>query len=505
MEAEHASAGAALARIAELTARLPGAGMGVPDVPRPLLWAVGARARRCTCTCTSRTTSCSPARPRSPARHADPIAPPKGDRCSRSSPSCCSWPPKRRPSPPPPVKPVQPILRNWTRVEIWRYFEPPASSTADPDTAHVGNRLLAGVRVRHGTLDGTFALQYVQFGGLPTDAIGPGALGTGALYYDHAGRRDSAQVYLRTANVAWRGLRGAWDVQVGRMGYTSGAERASGVAKIEAVKRMRLDSRLIGEFEWSLYQRAYDGVRVDWKPKRWTLTGAVAAPHARRLRGRGRRAHGRRHRVVRGGDERARRGDSAQRAPDLQPLLRRRSRGDRQARQHAARRGPRRRRHHDGRRARRVPQAGGRRRGRSARLGGAPGRELVPSNSTAPSACRRRPGTSGPRGGGRRGCAAVSSTRAATAMPPTIDTGRSSRCCPPCGATRNRRCTRSRTCRTSSRRSSCVRRPASPAGWTSTVCRSPRRRTAGTPAAAPPRIAAASSATRSGPPAADRA
>ena len=172
---------------------------------------------------------------------------------------------------------VQPFLRNWTRVELWRYYDPPPGG-GDPDTLHVGNRLQAGVRLRRGIIDATVALQYVQFGGLPSDAIGPGALGTGGLYFDHSGDTSSAQVYLKTASVAFRKIGGAVDVQVGRMPYTSGAERNSGVPKIEAVKRQRLDSRLVGEFEWSLYQRAFDGIRVDWSGSAWQATGTAFQP-----------------------------------------------------------------------------------------------------------------------------------------------------------------------------------------------------------------------------------
>ena len=183
---------------------------------------------------------------------------------------------------PPPADTVEPFLRNWTRFEAWRYFEPPPPSPTftpgDPTTAHVGNRLLAGVRVRRAWGEATVAAQYVQFGGLPADAIGPGALGTGALYFDHSNDRSSDQVYVKTANIALRRIAGALDVQIGRMPYASGAERASGVAKIEAVKRQRIDSRLVGEFEWSLYQRAFDGVRVDWAAKQFQVTGTAFQP-----------------------------------------------------------------------------------------------------------------------------------------------------------------------------------------------------------------------------------
>jgi hypothetical protein len=134
------------------------------------------------------------------------------------------------------------------------------------------------VRLRRGIVDATVALQYVQFGGLPSDATGPGALGTGALYFDHSGDRSSHQLYLKTANLALRQLGGGLDIQIGRMPYTSGAERASSVPKIEAVKRQRLDSRLLGEFEWSLYQRAFDGIRVDWMNKAVRVTATAFQP-----------------------------------------------------------------------------------------------------------------------------------------------------------------------------------------------------------------------------------
>jgi hypothetical protein len=160
---------------------------------------------------------------------------------------------------------------------VWRFFSPPPGG-ADPDYAHIGNRLLFGVEGRRPRVDFTVGLQYVQFGGLPEDAIGPGPLGAGAAYFQHAGRSDSRQLYVRALNAKFKHVLPGLDVQVGRMGYTSGAEAVSGVPKIEAVKRLRLDSRLVGEFEWSLYQRTFDGVRVDWARGPATITASAFHP-----------------------------------------------------------------------------------------------------------------------------------------------------------------------------------------------------------------------------------
>jgi Alginate export len=162
--------------------------------------------------------------------------------------------------------------RNWTRVEMWRFFEPP-SGGGNNDYSFLANRLFGGLQRTARAYDVTAALQYVQFGGLPRDAAGPGPLGTGAVYYAHAGRTDSHQVYLRYANVRLKRLLPATTLQIGRMPYASGGEVASGNPKLEAVKLQHVAARLIGEFGWSIYQRAYDGVRVDTGHGRWIGTG----------------------------------------------------------------------------------------------------------------------------------------------------------------------------------------------------------------------------------------
>lgn len=167
-------------------------------------------------------------------------------------------------------------INNLTRIESWSFFDPPPTG-GDPDYAFVANRFRFSLTGSWPRADVNGSLQYVQFAGLPRDAFSPGALGTGALYYDHSRRSDSRQLYVRTLNVRAKLPRGV-SVQAGRFGYTGGAESPSGHAKIEALKRSRLDSRLIGDFEWSLYQRAYDGVRGDVDRKPWHLTALWMRP-----------------------------------------------------------------------------------------------------------------------------------------------------------------------------------------------------------------------------------
>ena len=181
-------------------------------------------------------------------------------------------------APTPPASPNTTwTLRNWTRVEGWRFFEP-SPDGGDPDYVYPVNRLQAGVRRDADRYALTAALQYVQFANLPTDATGPGPLGLGAVYFGHAGRSDSRQVYLRYLNLQLKELLRGVTIQIGRMPYSSGNEDLSPNAKIETVKAQRLGARLVGEFDWSIYQRGYDGVRVDAARRAWHASAVAFSP-----------------------------------------------------------------------------------------------------------------------------------------------------------------------------------------------------------------------------------
>jgi hypothetical protein len=167
-------------------------------------------------------------------------------------------------------------LTNLTRVESWSFFDPPETG-GDPDYTFVANRVRLGLSGSWTRVQVNGAVQYVQFGGLPTNAIGPGYLGTGGLYYFHSDSTTSHGVYVPALNVRLT-LPGGITLLGGRFGYTSGAEAPSGQARIETLKRSRLDSRLIGDFEWSLYQRAFDGIRADVDRSGWHLSAAYLRP-----------------------------------------------------------------------------------------------------------------------------------------------------------------------------------------------------------------------------------
>jgi hypothetical protein len=169
------------------------------------------------------------------------------------------------------------LVRNMTRVESWRFFEPRPGG-GDPTSTYVGTRFSFGVRRTTPRVDLQAAAQFVQIGWLPDHGVGPGPLGLGAVYFDHAGSTHPGEIYLKYLNARFKDVLPGLTVQVGRFGYTSGAEGSSRVAKIEAVKRLRIDSRLVGEFEFSFFQRSFDGVRADYARGGSRVTAAALFP-----------------------------------------------------------------------------------------------------------------------------------------------------------------------------------------------------------------------------------
>jgi len=170
-------------------------------------------------------------------------------------------------------------LSNVTRVEGWSYFQPQpkVDPAGDPDYTFFGNRTDIAVRVEGSRFDFGSAFNYVRLENLPRNAIGPGGLGAGAFYFAASGVSYSYQLYFSELTARIKSANGT-SLTAGRMPFTSGAEVISEDAALERIKRERLQSRLIGNFEWSLYQRRFDGARVDVDRSRWHFTAAAFLP-----------------------------------------------------------------------------------------------------------------------------------------------------------------------------------------------------------------------------------
>jgi hypothetical protein len=159
---------------------------------------------------------------------------------------------------------VRPLLHNVTRVESWSFFEPPPAG-GDPDYALVSNRARLAVQVdtRRVAFEGAF--QYSQVIGLPEDAFGPGPLGPGALYFAAAGTPAAYQLYLKSISVRLKQVVPRLSLQVGRMAYESG--EGTPVA-----------GRLIGTADWTTFERAFDGARLDYETNTWRAHASFVMP-----------------------------------------------------------------------------------------------------------------------------------------------------------------------------------------------------------------------------------
>lgn len=169
------------------------------------------------------------------------------------------------------------LVENMTRGELWRYFQPPPNAATHPDYSFIGSRFTLGATYRGSRWSADGVLQYVRVENLPAGAIGPGLLGNGGAYYFQANGRFSYQFYLRRLTLGWRDARsGAW-IEGGRFSRAAAAERPSGDAIVDRLVSDDLNGRLLGDAEWSFYQRAFDGARggVNRGGLSATLTAAV--------------------------------------------------------------------------------------------------------------------------------------------------------------------------------------------------------------------------------------
>jgi Alginate export len=164
-----------------------------------------------------------------------------------------------------------------TRVESWSFFQP-LPGGGDPNYSIFGNRATLGVRLSSRHMDADAAVQYAQLLGLPPRAIGPGALGSGGFYYFSAEAPEAFQLYLKTMMMRLKAERYGISLTLGRMGFSSGEENSSGTAAIDALTQTRVGSRMVGEFEWSVFQRAFDGARLDVDRPSWSANAALLFP-----------------------------------------------------------------------------------------------------------------------------------------------------------------------------------------------------------------------------------
>jgi hypothetical protein len=147
------------------------------------------------------------------------------------------------------------------RGENWNWFDTPGF---DDHYTFGGALLRFGVSRSQPKLDQQLELAVPALIGLPDNAAAPaprGQLGLGAAYYAANGGQD-ASIFPKQAFLRFKKLGGDGNsLRVGRFEYWDGSEVAPKNPTLAALKRDRINQRLLGNFGFTHVGRSFDGVQ----------------------------------------------------------------------------------------------------------------------------------------------------------------------------------------------------------------------------------------------------
>jgi len=148
-----------------------------------------------------------------------------------------------------------------SRLEMWDFFEGNANNTY----AYSGNIFKLSFAQTLKRIDWQLELAAPILLGLPSDAIAPAPqlqLGLGGNYYAaNKNSTNAGMVFPKQGYIRFKGLFGDKNqsVRVGRFEWMDGSEATPKDATLAALKRDRINQRLIGPFAWSHVGRSFDG------------------------------------------------------------------------------------------------------------------------------------------------------------------------------------------------------------------------------------------------------
>ncbi len=166
------------------------------------------------------------------------------------------------------------------RVENWGWFTP---NSGNPKYTFNGTTIRLGISQKLESIDWMFEIEIPVLLNLPTNAVAPGAqgqLGLGASYFvANDKERNAALLFPKQVFLRWHNVFGvpAATLQLGRFEFFDGAENKPSDPTIAAIKRDRIQQRLIGTFAYTDVLRAFDGFHYayDNPSVNYTLVGAV--------------------------------------------------------------------------------------------------------------------------------------------------------------------------------------------------------------------------------------
>ncbi len=168
-----------------------------------------------------------------------------------------------------------------SRTESWNWFQP---DSGDNDYAYSGNILRVGLSqsLERWDWNAEFAAPFLL--GLPENPIGPGTqgqLGLGANYLVANNRnRNAAMVFPKQLFLRWKQAGGnrAHSLRVGRFEFLDGSEMTPKNTSLAALKRDRINQRLLGAFGWAHVGRSFDGAQYVYARPSGVFTAMGAVP-----------------------------------------------------------------------------------------------------------------------------------------------------------------------------------------------------------------------------------
>ncbi len=162
------------------------------------------------------------------------------------------------------------------RYESWDWF-PGAGQNA---YGYSGSLLTLGFSQKSTHFDWTVDLAAPILLDVPNRAIGPGAqgqFGLGPAYYAYNHNQQySAMVFPEQAFIRLKGEH--YSLRLGRFQFSDGTEVSPKDPTLAAVKRDRIDQRLIGIFGFSDVERSSDGVQYTYSNGPWNFASMAVIP-----------------------------------------------------------------------------------------------------------------------------------------------------------------------------------------------------------------------------------
>jgi hypothetical protein len=169
-----------------------------------------------------------------------------------------------------------------SRLYAWDWFEP---TSGQNNYAYSGNILRLGLSQNRErwSWNAEFAVPFLL--GLPSNAIGAGpqqgALGLGANYFvANDGVRNAAMIFPKQLYWTFKGLGGnkAHKLQIGRFEFLDGSEVSPQNRTIAALRRDRVNARLLGNFGFTDVGRSMDGILYTYSTRADTFAFTAAVP-----------------------------------------------------------------------------------------------------------------------------------------------------------------------------------------------------------------------------------